>query len=153
MQFSTRKIAVLGAQMVPKWNQNGHKNPGISWTFRATLPRRLQGGQMEAKELQNGAKMEPKGSQMERKWSSKRAKIDKTTRAMVINFYPPPCLGTQWSVHRVFFVPWSPAGMCLEGTAAQHVARVASGPWVNFFIFLTLIFYRFLASKLVAYCR
>ena len=31
---------------------------------------------MEAKELQNGAKMEPKGSQMERKWSSKRSKID-----------------------------------------------------------------------------
>ena len=32
---------------------------------------------MEAKELQNGAKMEPEGSQMERKWSSKRAKINK----------------------------------------------------------------------------
>ena len=71
-------ISVLGANMVPTWSQNGDQNPGISWTFRATLPRRLQGGQMEAKELQNGAKMEPKGSQMERKWSSKRAKIDKT---------------------------------------------------------------------------
>ena len=78
MQFLTRKIEVFGAKMVPKWSQNGAQNPGISWTFRATLPRRLQGGQMEAKELQNGAKMVPKGSQMERKWSSKRAKIDKT---------------------------------------------------------------------------
>ena len=34
---------------------------------------------MEAEELQHGAKMEPKGSQMERKWSSKRAKIYKKT--------------------------------------------------------------------------
>ena len=72
------KMLVLGAKMAPKWSLNGDQNPGNSWTFRATLPRRLQGGQMEAKELQNGAKMEPKGSQMERKWSSKRAKIDKT---------------------------------------------------------------------------
>ena len=32
---------------------------------------------MEAKELQIGAKMEPEGSHMERKWSSKRARIDK----------------------------------------------------------------------------
>ena len=63
--------------MVPTRSQNGDQNPGNSWTFRATLPRRLQGGQMEAKELQNRAKMDPKGSQMERKWSSKRAKIDK----------------------------------------------------------------------------
>ena len=51
--------------MGPKWSQNGDQNQGISWTFRATLRRRLQGGQMEANELQNGAKMEPKGSQME----------------------------------------------------------------------------------------
>ena len=32
---------------------------------------------MEAKELQNGAKMEAKRSKIERKWSSKRSKIDK----------------------------------------------------------------------------
>ena len=63
--------------MVPKWNQNGGKNPGISWTFRATLPRRLQGDQMEVKELQNGAKMEANRSRMDRKWTSKRSKIDK----------------------------------------------------------------------------
>ena len=78
MTFLTRKIGVLGAKMEPKLSQIGAQNPGISLTFRATLPRRLQGGQMEAKELQHGAKMEPKGSQMERKWSFKRAKIDKT---------------------------------------------------------------------------
>ena len=60
--FESKK-AVLGAKMVPKRSQNGDQNPGNSWTFRATLPRRLQGGQMEAKELQNGAKMEPKVSQ------------------------------------------------------------------------------------------
>ena len=77
MQFLTRKIAFFGAQMVPKWSQNGDQNPGNSWTFRATLPRRLQGGQMEAKELQNGAKMEAKGSQMQRNLSSNRPKIDK----------------------------------------------------------------------------
>ena len=77
MQFFIRKIAVLGAKMEPQLTQNGAQNPGISWTFRATLPRRLQGGQMEAKELQNGANMEPKWSQMERESSSKRAKIDK----------------------------------------------------------------------------
>ena len=76
MQFLSRKMLVLGAKMVPKWSQNRHQNPGNSWTFRATLPRRLQGGQMEAKELQNGAKMEAKRSQMERKWSSKQAKME-----------------------------------------------------------------------------
>ena len=76
MQFLSRKMLVLGAKMVPKWSQNGHQNPGNSWTFRATLPRRLQGGQMEAKELENGAKMAPKGSHMEGKWRSKRAKTD-----------------------------------------------------------------------------
>ena len=76
MQFLTRKRLVFGAKMVPKRSQNGDQNPGNSWTFRATLPRRLQGGQMEAKECQNGAKMEPKGSQMERKWSSKRSKME-----------------------------------------------------------------------------
>ena len=78
MKFLTRKIAVLGAKMEPKLSQIRPQNQGISLTFRVTLPRRLQGGQMEAKDLQNGAKMEPEGSQMERKWSSKRAKIDKT---------------------------------------------------------------------------
>ena len=31
---------------------------------------------MEAKEVQNGAKMDAKMSQMEGKWSSKRSKID-----------------------------------------------------------------------------
>ena len=34
---------------------------------------------MEANEIENGAKMESKGSQMERKRSSKRATIDKKT--------------------------------------------------------------------------
>ena len=63
--------------MVPKWSQNEVQNRGISWPFRGTLPRRLQRGQMEAKELQNGAKMEAKGSQMQRNLSSNRPKIDK----------------------------------------------------------------------------
>ena len=61
-----------GSKMEPKWTPKSEN----SWTFRATLPRRLQGGQMEAKELENGAKMAPKGSQMEGKWKSKRAKTD-----------------------------------------------------------------------------
>ena len=65
MKFLTRKIPVLGAKMKPKLSQIGAQNPGISWTFRATLPRRLQGGQMEAKELQNGAQREPNGEKME----------------------------------------------------------------------------------------
>ena len=82
MQFLTQKIAVFGAQMVPKWSQNGAQNPGISWTFRATLPRRPQGGQMEAKELQNGAKMEPKWSPKGAKWrengASSKPKMDQT---------------------------------------------------------------------------
>ena len=57
--------------MEAKELQNGAKmEPKVSLI-------RLQGGQMEAKELQNGGKMEPKGSQMEKKWSSKRAQIDK----------------------------------------------------------------------------
>ena len=80
MQFSIRKIAVLGTKMVPKWSQNGDKNPGIPWTFQAFLLRRLQAGQMEAKELQNEGKMEPKGSQIERKSTSKRAEIDNKIR-------------------------------------------------------------------------
>ena len=78
MQFLIRKISILAPKMVPTWSQNGDQNLGIPRTLRANLPRRLQGGQMEAKELENGSKMEGKGSQMERKWSSKRAKIDKT---------------------------------------------------------------------------
>ena len=77
MQVLIRKISILLAKMVPTWSQNGDQNPGIPRTLRANLPRRLQGGQMEAKNLENGAKMEPKGSQMERKWSSKRSNIDK----------------------------------------------------------------------------
>ena len=76
MHFLIRKMLIFGTKMVPKWSQNGDKNPGNSWTFRATLPRRRQGGQMEAKELQNGAKTEPKGGKTERKWSSRRAKMD-----------------------------------------------------------------------------
>ena len=76
MQFLIRKISILVAKMVPKWSQNGDQNPGIQRTLRANLPRCLQGGQAEAKELESGAKMEPKGSQMERKWSSKRAKME-----------------------------------------------------------------------------
>ena len=68
MKFLIRKIAVLGAKMGPKLSQIRAQNPGISLTFRATLPRRLQGGQMEAKELQNGAKMEPKWSPKGAKW-------------------------------------------------------------------------------------
>ena len=49
---------------------------------------------MEAKELQNGAKMEPKGSQMERKWSSKRAKIDeKSMKNKIVECDGELCLG------------------------------------------------------------
>ena len=73
MQFLTRKQSFFGAKMVPKRSQNGDQNPGNSWTFRATLPRRLQGGQMEAKELQNGAKMEPKWSPKGAKWTENGA--------------------------------------------------------------------------------
>ena len=76
MQVLIRKISILAAKMVPKWSQNGDQNPGIPRTLRDNLKRRLQGGQMEAKELENGAEMEPKGSKMERKWSSKRAKME-----------------------------------------------------------------------------
>ena len=82
MHFLIRKTLIFGAKMVRKWSQTGHKNPENSWTFRATLPRRLQGCQMEAKELQNGAKMEPKGSTTERKWSSRRAKMDQKSLKM-----------------------------------------------------------------------
>ena len=69
--------------MVPKWSQNGEQHPGNSWTFLAILQRRLQGGQMEAKELENGAKMEPKvslrrrqGGQMEAKELQNGAKME-----------------------------------------------------------------------------
>ena len=50
-----------GLKMEPKWGPTSRNFVA----FRATLRRRLQGGQMEASELQNGAKMEAKGSQME----------------------------------------------------------------------------------------
>ena len=76
MQFLSQNLAVFKAGMVQNWSQNGDQNPGIPRTLRANLRRRLQGRQMEAKELENGAKMEPKGSQMERKWSYKRAKME-----------------------------------------------------------------------------
>ena len=63
MQFLVGKISILAATIVPKWTQNGDQNPGIPRTLRANLPRRLQGGQMEAKELENGTKMEPEWDQ------------------------------------------------------------------------------------------
>ena len=66
MHFLIRKILIFGAKMVSKWGQNVDQNLENSSTFRATLPRRLQGGQMEAKELQNGAKMEAKRSKKSR---------------------------------------------------------------------------------------
>ena len=51
-------------KMASKWIQNGYQNPGMSYTFRVTLPRRLQGAQMDAKELENGSKMDPKSMQL-----------------------------------------------------------------------------------------
>ena len=48
-----------GVPSEPKWNKKSMKNGSRGW---------------EAKELENGTKMEPTGTQMDRKWSSSRAK-------------------------------------------------------------------------------
>ena len=61
--------------MESKWGPKGAKNRGNSWTFRATFPRRLQGGQMDPKRSPNGAKMEPKRSQKDPTWTSNLKKI------------------------------------------------------------------------------
>ena len=77
LRYLTRRLSVFGSKVVPKWSQNAAQYPRISWTFRVTLLRRLQEGHMEAKELENVAKMEGKGSQMEEKYRSEGATIDK----------------------------------------------------------------------------
>ena len=57
----------------PKWRLKSRKFVDISGYPPKTSPR-------WPNELQNGAKIDPKGSQMERTWSSKRAKIEKKNR-------------------------------------------------------------------------
>ena len=54
-----------GPKTEPKWRPNSRKFVDISGHPPKTPPRRPNGGQGPPKWSQNGAQMEPKGSQME----------------------------------------------------------------------------------------